>query len=60
MGFAEFEEKEFEKPLYNQLENGKGDVWTPGQCFEGYIVFDYSGNEINAGKDEEEGLGDGN
>lgn len=44
MGFAEFEEKEFEKPLYNQLENGKCDVWTPGQCFEGYIGFDYSGN----------------
>lgn len=44
MGFAEFEEKEFEKPLYNQLEDGKCDVWTPGQCFEGYIGFDYSGN----------------
>lgn len=44
MGFAEFEEKEFEKPLYNQLENGKCDVWTPGQCFEGYIGFDYGGN----------------
>lgn len=43
MGFAEFEEKEFEKPLYNQLENGSCDVWTPGQCFEGYIGFDYSG-----------------
>lgn len=47
MGFAEFEEKEFEKPLYNQLENGKCDVWTPGQCFEGYIGFDYSGNISN-------------
>lgn len=44
MGFAEFEEKEFEKPLYNQLENGKCDVWTPGQCFEAHIGFDYSGN----------------
>lgn len=44
MGFAEFEEKEFEKPLYNQLENGKCDVWTPGQCYEGYIGFDYSAN----------------
>lgn len=43
MGFAEFEEKEFEKPLYNQLENGRCDVWSPGQCFEGYIGFDYSG-----------------
>lgn len=47
MGFAEFEEKEFEKPLYNQLENGKCDVWTPGQCFERYIGFDYSGNISN-------------
>ena len=47
MGFAEFEEKEFEKPLYNQLEDGKCDVWTPGQCFEGYIGFDYSGNISN-------------
>lgn len=47
MGFAEFEEKEFEKPLYNQLEDGKCNVWTPGQCFEGYIGFDYSGNISN-------------
>lgn len=44
MGFAEFEEKEFEKPLYNQLENGECDVWTPGQCFEANIGIDYSGN----------------
>lgn len=48
MGLAEFEEKEFEKPLYNQLENGRCDVWTPGQCFEGYIGFDYSGNISSA------------
>lgn len=47
MGFAEFEEKEFEKPLYNQLEDGKCDVWTPGQCFEGHIGLDYSGNISN-------------
>ncbi len=44
MGYAEFEEKEFEKPLYNQLEEGKCDVWTPGQCFEAHIGIDYSGN----------------
>lgn len=44
MGYAEFEEKEFEKPLYNQIENGECDVWSPGQCFEGHIGFDYSGN----------------
>lgn len=44
MGLAEFEEKEFEKPLYNQLENGRCDVWTPGQCFEYYFGIDYAGN----------------
>lgn len=44
MGFAEFEEKEFEKPLYNQLENGRCDVWSPGQCLEAHIGFDFSGN----------------
>lgn len=44
LGLAEFEEKEFEKPLYNQLENGKCDVWAPGQCLEGYIGFDFSGD----------------
>lgn len=44
MGYAEFEEKEFEKPLYNQLEDGECDVWAPGQCFEAHIGFDYSGN----------------
>lgn len=44
MGFAEFEEKEFEGALYNQLANGLCNVWTPGQCLEKYIGFDYSGD----------------
>lgn len=44
MELAEFEEKEFEKPLYNQLEDGSREVWTPGQCFEYYFGIDYAGN----------------
>lgn len=44
MGIAEFEEKEFEKPLYNQLEEGNCDVWSPGQCLEAYVGVDYGGN----------------
>lgn len=44
MDLAEFEEKEFEKPLYNQLEDGSREVWTPGQCFEYYFGIDYAGN----------------
>jgi hypothetical protein len=28
---AEFEEKEYEAPLYNQLESGTRLVWPPGQ-----------------------------
>lgn len=44
MELAEFEEKEFEKPLYSQLENGSYEVWTPGQCFEYYFGIDYAGN----------------
>ena len=39
MDLAEFEEKEFEKPLYNQLEDGSREVWTPGQCFEYYCLY---------------------
>lgn len=44
IGYAEFEEKDFEEPLYNQLENGERDVWTPGQCLEEHIGIDFSGN----------------
>lgn len=44
MELAEFEEKEFEKPLYSQLENGSQEVWTPEQSFEHYFGIDYAGN----------------
>jgi hypothetical protein len=37
---SEFEEKEFEAPLYNQLEAGTRLVWSPGQVFEEYIGID--------------------
>lgn len=37
---SEFEEKEFEAPLYNQLETGTRLVWSPGQVFEEYIGID--------------------
>jgi len=37
---SEFEEKEFEGPLYNQLEHGTRLVWPPGQVFEQYVGFD--------------------
>lgn len=48
MGYAEFEEKEFERPLYNQLENGDTTyVWSPGQVFEAFIGFDYAGDIIS-------------
>ena len=37
---AEFEEKEYEGPLYNQLEAGCPYVWSPGQVFENHIGID--------------------
>src|SRR5438552_622087 len=37
---AEFEEREYEGVLYNQLENGRTNVWPPGQVFEGHVGFD--------------------
>src|SRR4051812_10052329 len=37
---SEFEEREFEAPLYNQLENGTAQVWSPGQVFENYVGID--------------------
>lgn len=38
---AEFEEREYEAPLYNQLERGSRFVWAPGQVFEGCIGIDH-------------------
>lgn len=37
---AEFEEREFETPLYNQLERGNRNLWAPGQVLEGHMGFD--------------------
>lgn len=37
---AEFEEKSYEAPLYNQLERGQRDVFTPGQVLESQLGFD--------------------
>ena len=42
MNPAEFEEREYETPLYNQLANGTNKVWSPGQVFEGHIGIDYA------------------
>jgi len=37
---SEFEEKEYEAPLYNQLESGTNLIWSPGQVFEHHIGID--------------------
>ena len=37
---AEFEEREYEAPLYNQLERGLANVWSPGQVLEGRVGID--------------------
>jgi hypothetical protein len=37
---AEFEEKTYEWPLYNQLERAQPFVWTPGQVMESLVGFD--------------------
>lgn len=42
MAKAEFEEREFETALYNQLQVYNRRVWAPGQVLEGQIGFDYS------------------
>ncbi|HWC61909.1 MAG TPA: hypothetical protein VHC44_19635 [Verrucomicrobiae bacterium] len=39
---SEFEEKEFEGPLYNQLGSGTHLVWSPGQVFEEHVGIDYA------------------
>lgn len=40
MEYCEFEEKEYEGPLKNQLLNGSNLEWTPGQVFEKYFGID--------------------
>ena len=37
---AEFEEKEFEIPLYNELANGSPFLWSPGQVLEQSLGID--------------------
>jgi hypothetical protein len=37
---AEFEERSYEAPLYNQLERGHRDIFTPGQVLESQLGFD--------------------
>jgi hypothetical protein len=37
---AEFEERSYEAPLYNQLERGQADIFTPGQVLENQLGFD--------------------
>lgn len=37
---AEFEERSYEAPLYNQLERGQKDIFTPGQVLESQLGFD--------------------
>ncbi len=40
MTYTEFEEPEYEGPLYNQLLNGNLRIWTPGRVFERIIGID--------------------
>lgn len=47
MKSAEFEEKEYEAPLYNQLEAGSKLVWSPGQVFEQHIGIDRAAFSTN-------------
>lgn len=42
MAACEFEEKEFEAPLYNQLATQQNHVWSPGQVLEGKLGMDYA------------------
>jgi hypothetical protein len=37
---AEFEEREYEYPLYFELSHDSGNIWSPGQVLEGHFGFD--------------------
>src|SRR3569833_3433383 len=39
---SEFEEREYEAPLYVQLQYASTDVWSPGQVLEAHVGFDYA------------------
>lgn len=40
MNPSEFEEREYEQPLYRQLERNDPRYWSPGQVLEAYLGFD--------------------
>lgn len=40
METVEFEEKEYESALYNQLASSNIHLWSPGQVLESYLGFD--------------------
>jgi hypothetical protein len=42
MRSSEFEEKEYEAPLYVQLQHANTNVWSPGQVLEARVGFDYA------------------
>lgn len=42
MANCEFEEREYEAPLYTQLQHSSTQVWAPGQVFESHVGFDYA------------------
>ena len=44
---ARFEEREYEAPLYNQLERGSRLLWSPGQVFEQHIGIDRAMFTVN-------------
>lgn len=39
---SEFEEREYEAPLYVQLQHVSADVWSPGQVLEAHVGFDHA------------------
>ena len=39
---SEFEEREYEAPLYVQLQHASTNVWAPGQVLEAHVGFDYA------------------
>jgi hypothetical protein len=39
---CEFEEREYEAPLYTQLQHSSTQVWAPGQVFEAQVGFDHA------------------
>jgi hypothetical protein len=42
MAGTEFEEREYEAPLYQQLQHSSNNLWSPGQVLEAHVGFDHS------------------